>query len=66
MPNFLDTAKATTATTGTGTVTLGSAVAGFRSWSLTGAVDGKVFESESDTSVDVISLQSYFAIEAVG
>jgi hypothetical protein len=40
MSVFLNRAKASTATTGTGTVTLGSGVAPFQSWASAGAVDG--------------------------
>ena len=44
MPNFLDRAKETTATTGTGTVTLsGTPVSPFQSWANAGAVDGAVY-----------------------
>jgi hypothetical protein len=46
MPNFLNHVKMTTATTGTGTITLGSAVAGFQTFAAAGAADGKVYSYE--------------------
>lgn len=47
MPNFLDHVKMTvTGTPGTGTITLGSAVAGFQSFAGAGAVDATVYPYE--------------------
>lgn len=46
MPNFLNHVRVTTSTTGTGTITLGSAIAGFQSFSAAGAIDGKVYPYE--------------------
>lgn len=43
MPNFLNRVKMTTATTGTGTLTLGSAVSTFRSFATAGAVNAAVY-----------------------
>jgi len=41
--NLLDLARMTTATTGTGTLTLGSAVSGYLTFAQAGAVDGKTY-----------------------
>src|SRR5689334_18422828 len=46
MPNFLNHVRVATATTGTGTVTLGSAIAGFQTFAAAGAVDAKVYPYE--------------------
>src|SRR5215217_2081957 len=43
MPSFLNRAKMTTATTGTGTVTLGSAVSPYQSFATAGAVDAATY-----------------------
>lgn len=44
MSIFLNRAKVNTTTTGTGTVTLGSAVSPFQTWGNAGAVDGFVYD----------------------
>lgn len=41
--SLIDRAQANTATTGTGTVTLGTAVSGFQTWANAGAVDGQSY-----------------------
>jgi hypothetical protein len=46
MPNFLNHVRVATATTGTGTATLGSAIAGFQAFAAAGATDGKVYPYE--------------------
>jgi hypothetical protein len=46
MPNFLNHVRVATATTGTGTATLGSAIAGFQTFAAAGAADGKVYPYE--------------------
>ena len=43
MPALLNRARMTTATTGTGTITLGSAVSGYQSFAAAGAVDGRSY-----------------------
>lgn len=43
MSNLLNRAKANTATTGTGTMTLGSAVTPYQTWAAAGAVDGTTY-----------------------
>jgi hypothetical protein len=42
MPNLVNRAKMTTATTGTGTITLGSAFSGYRTFAAAGVVNGDV------------------------
>lgn len=44
MPILTNRAKANTATTGTGTVTLGSGVVPYQSWSASGAVNGRSYD----------------------
>lgn len=44
MYSLLNRAKANTSTTGTGTVTLGSGVVPFQSWSAAGAVSGRAYD----------------------
>jgi hypothetical protein len=65
MGNYLNRAKETTVTAGTGTVTLGGAVAGFRTWAAAGAVttaeysylivDGSAWEVGVGTWTDAAS-----------
>ena len=43
MASFLNLARMTTATTGTGTITLGAAVSGYLSFADAGAADGKIY-----------------------